>query len=131
MLLSTPERLAATDIAQHALEQLSASRIREVVVVGRRGPAEAAFTNGELLGLLGVPGVEVVVDPRGLDLAADTAQNLTFAAAQKSARLAGLVGEPSGDGPSGRVPFLRVAGARARSGPGRRYPSDAEHAGAR
>jgi ferredoxin/flavodoxin---NADP+ reductase len=47
ILLSTEARLVRTDIAQHALEQLSTSRVREVVVVGRRGPAEAAFTNGE------------------------------------------------------------------------------------
>jgi ferredoxin/flavodoxin---NADP+ reductase len=45
LLLSTPGRLSGTDMAQHALERFSTSRIREVVVVGRRGPAEAAFTN--------------------------------------------------------------------------------------
>ncbi|MDT5027332.1 MAG: ferredoxin/flavodoxin---NADP+ reductase, partial [Micromonosporaceae bacterium] len=55
LLLSTPARLFRSDIAPHALEKLSTSRIREVVVVGRRGPADAAFTNGELLGLLNVP----------------------------------------------------------------------------
>ncbi len=48
ILSRTPEELAATDIADYALEALSASRIREVYVLGRRGPAQAAFTNPEV-----------------------------------------------------------------------------------
>jgi ferredoxin--NADP+ reductase len=95
LLLSTPARLAGTDIAQHALEQLSTSRIREVVVVGRRGPVEAAFTNGELLGLLNVPEIDVVVDPDGFDLVRGPHRFLHFAAAQKAARLSELVGRES------------------------------------
>ncbi|GAA1872088.1 FAD-dependent oxidoreductase [Pseudonocardia ailaonensis] len=43
--------LARTDIADHALEALAASKIREVVVLGRRGPQHAAYTVPELLGL--------------------------------------------------------------------------------
>jgi ferredoxin/flavodoxin---NADP+ reductase len=95
LLLSTPARLARSDIAQHALENLSTSRIREVVVVGRRGPAEAAFTNGELLGLLSVPEMDFVVDPEGFDITQDPHRALDFAAAQKAARLSELVGRPS------------------------------------
>ena len=98
LLLSTPVRLARTDIAQHALDQLSASRIREVVVVGRRGPAEAAFTNGELLGLLSVPELDVVVDPEGFGSTNDPDRALDFAAIQKAARLSELLGRmPSND----------------------------------
>ena len=48
ILASPPELLAATDIAEHALEQLAQSRIREIHVLGRRGPAQASFTNKEL-----------------------------------------------------------------------------------
>jgi len=48
ILSRTPEELAGTDIADYALEALSASRIREVYVLGRRGPAQAAFTNPEV-----------------------------------------------------------------------------------
>jgi ferredoxin/flavodoxin---NADP+ reductase len=51
VLASDVDALARTDIADHALEALSASRIREVVVLGRRGPQEAAYTVPELLGL--------------------------------------------------------------------------------
>jgi ferredoxin--NADP+ reductase len=62
ILTSDAERLARTDIAEHALEALAGSSIREVVVLGRRGPAQAAFTIPELVGLL-ESDVDVVVDP--------------------------------------------------------------------
>lgn len=48
ILMRTPEELERTDIATHALEALRRSQVREVVVLGRRGPAQAAFTNSEL-----------------------------------------------------------------------------------
>lgn len=48
ILCSPAERLARTDIADHALDALAESSIEEVVVVGRRGPAQAAFTTPEL-----------------------------------------------------------------------------------
>jgi ferredoxin/flavodoxin---NADP+ reductase len=63
ILSRTPEELAATDIADYALEALSASRIREVYVLGRRGPAQAAFTNPELRELGGLPGADVSAIP--------------------------------------------------------------------
>jgi len=68
VLASDPERLARTDIADHALEALRRSNIREVVVVGRRGPTEAAFTSPELIGLAQTPGLDVVVRPEELVL---------------------------------------------------------------
>lgn len=61
VLLADREALRKTDIADHALECLSRSLIREVVIVGRRGPAEAAFTTPELLGLRSLEGIDVVV----------------------------------------------------------------------
>lgn len=48
MLVLTPEELRSTDVADHALNQLSGSMVREVLIVGRRGPAQAAFTSPEL-----------------------------------------------------------------------------------
>ncbi|KAA1427684.1 FAD-dependent oxidoreductase [Nocardioides antri] len=55
-------RLATTDISDRALLALGDSRIREVVVLGRRGPAEAAFTLPELVGLAALDDVDVVVE---------------------------------------------------------------------
>ncbi|MFD6587003.1 FAD-dependent oxidoreductase [Streptomyces anulatus] len=62
ILVADPEALAGTDIAAHALEALRASRVREVVVLGRRGPEDAAYTRSELLALKHLPGVALVVD---------------------------------------------------------------------
>lgn len=62
ILVADPEALAGTDIAAHALEALRASRVREVVVLGRRGPEDAAYTRSELLALKHLPGAELVVD---------------------------------------------------------------------
>ncbi|WP_137991779.1 FAD-dependent oxidoreductase [Streptomyces vilmorinianum] len=62
ILVMDPRTLAGTDIADHALAALRASRVREVVVLGRRGPEHAAYTASELLALTHLPGVELVVD---------------------------------------------------------------------
>lgn len=69
MLTLAHEDLAVTDTADHALEALKGSRVSEVVVVGRRGPAQAAFTNPELLELAEMDGVDVVVDGEELERA--------------------------------------------------------------
>jgi len=63
ILSRTPEELAATDIADYALEALRASRIREVYVLGRRGPAQAAFTNPEVRELGELAGADVTARP--------------------------------------------------------------------
>jgi ferredoxin/flavodoxin---NADP+ reductase len=68
MLALTRDELAQTDVADHALEVLAESRIQEVVVLGRRGPAQAAFTNPELLELGAMTDADVVVDPRDVEV---------------------------------------------------------------
>jgi ferredoxin/flavodoxin---NADP+ reductase len=67
MLMLSAEELAPTDTADHALEVLARSRVREVVVVGRRGPAQAAFTNPELLELGVMADADIVVDHEELE----------------------------------------------------------------
>ncbi|MFE7190664.1 4Fe-4S binding protein [Kitasatospora sp. NPDC057541] len=64
ILLSDPDRLAATDIADHALAALRGSAVREVVLLARRGPENAAWSAPEFLALTRLPGVDVVVDDR-------------------------------------------------------------------
>ncbi|WLP92011.1 FAD-dependent oxidoreductase [Gordonia sp. NB41Y] len=68
ILVSDPDELATTDIADHALEALRDSSITEVVLLGRRGIAQAAYTNSEFLALGDVEGVDVIVDPDELTL---------------------------------------------------------------
>jgi ferredoxin--NADP+ reductase len=67
MLLLHADELAITDTADHALGALAAGTVREVVVLGRRGPEHAAFTNPELRELGEMTGVDVVVDPADLE----------------------------------------------------------------
>ena len=62
VLLKSPEQLAKTDIARHALEALRASRLREIVLLARRGPAEAAFDPRELQDVAEMADVSVSVD---------------------------------------------------------------------
>ncbi|MFG3225527.1 4Fe-4S binding protein [Kitasatospora sp. NPDC048194] len=62
ILLTDPDRLAATDIADHALAALRRSRVREVVLLARRGPDQAAWTGPEFLALRRLPGVELVIE---------------------------------------------------------------------
>ncbi|WP_031510073.1 FAD-dependent oxidoreductase [Streptomyces megasporus] len=62
ILVTDPDTLAGTDIADHALAALRAGGVREVVLLGRRGPEDAAYTRSELLALKHLPGVELVVD---------------------------------------------------------------------
>jgi len=69
MLVLAPQELAATDTADHALEVLAASRVGEVVILGRRGPGQAAFTNPELLELGELADADVIVDPQELERA--------------------------------------------------------------
>ncbi len=69
MLVLAPAELAPTDTADHALKILAESSIREVVVVGRRGPAQAAFTNPELRELGELADADVIVDQGELETA--------------------------------------------------------------
>jgi ferredoxin--NADP+ reductase len=68
ILMLSPDELARTDVADHALEALRESRIREVVVLGRRGPAQAAFTSAELRELGRLEGVDARVAPEDVEL---------------------------------------------------------------
>lgn len=68
ILLTDPDQLARTDIADHALARLRNSSISEVVILGRRGVGHAAYTNSEFLALTELEGIDVVIDPAELIL---------------------------------------------------------------
>jgi ferredoxin--NADP+ reductase len=68
MLTLPASELERTDVADHALEVLRESKVEEVVVLGRRGPAQAAFTSAELRELGRLPGVELSVDRQEVEL---------------------------------------------------------------
>jgi ferredoxin/flavodoxin---NADP+ reductase len=68
MLTLSARELERTDVADHALEALRESRIEEVVVLGRRGPAQAAFTSSELRELGHLDDVDTRVDQDDVEL---------------------------------------------------------------
>jgi ferredoxin--NADP+ reductase len=61
VLVMDTDELARTDIAERALQQIIDSRVEEVVVLGRRGVADAAFSVGEFLALGRLSGVDVII----------------------------------------------------------------------
>ena len=68
ILCRTPEELATTDIADYALEALRKSRVREVYLLGRRGPAQAAFTNPEVRELGELADADITAIPQEVEL---------------------------------------------------------------
>ena len=68
MLALTREELASTDTADAAIEAIVASGIREILVVGRRGPVQAAWTSTELGELGDLAGADALLDPAELEL---------------------------------------------------------------
>lgn len=83
MLARGAAELSPTDMPQAALTALAASRIRDVHVVGRRGPSQARFTTKELRELGGLPGTEVLLDPDELALDPAYADPSALPAAQR------------------------------------------------
>ena len=67
ILVTDPDALATTDIADHALESLRPCGVEEVVIIGRRGPLQSAFTTLELRELADLENVDVIVDPADLE----------------------------------------------------------------
>ncbi|MDQ1031792.1 ferredoxin--NADP+ reductase [Streptomyces umbrinus] len=83
MLARGTAELSPTDMPQSALAALADSRVREIQMVGRRGPSQARFTTKELRELGGLPDTEVVVDPAELALDPAYADPSALPAAQR------------------------------------------------
>jgi ferredoxin--NADP+ reductase len=85
MLALTEEELRGTDTADHAIGELAKSKIQEIVVLGRRGPAQAAFTNPEIKELGEMIDADVIVDPGDVEL--DPASQAFIETADKTSRV--------------------------------------------
>ena len=68
MLALPREELEGTDTADHAIEALAESGVKEILVLGRRGPAQAAFTNPEVRELGEMTQADIVIDPAEMEL---------------------------------------------------------------
>jgi ferredoxin--NADP+ reductase len=76
MLALTREELAPTDTTDDAIEAIVDSGLQEILVLGRRGPVQAAWTSTELQELGGLAGADVLVDPAELELEPASAAEL-------------------------------------------------------
>ena len=79
MLALTPEELAPTDTTDAAIEAINAAGVREILVVGRRGPVQAAWTPVEVGELGELAGADIIVDPAQLELDEASAAELEAA----------------------------------------------------
>lgn len=99
ILAKTVDELKHTDIAEHALDALAESRIREIHLVGRRGPAQAKFTNKEFRELGELADCDPVVDPADLVLSPESLAELNERSGTVAKRnmeiLQGFVARPS------------------------------------
>jgi ferredoxin--NADP+ reductase len=88
ILVRDPAELAPTDVSQPVLDVLMASKVREVHVIGRRGPAQAKFTTKELRELGELAGVDIAVAGEEADPAAfdDTGEGARLAESDRRVR---------------------------------------------
>jgi len=107
MLALTPEELAPTDTTDRAIEAISASGLEEIVVLGRRGPVQAAWTSTELQEMGELAGADVLVDPAELEL--DAASEAELAAASNLVqRNVEILREFASRSPSGKPRSVRL-----------------------
>ena len=105
ILLRTPAELVTTDIADYALEALRNSRVRQVWLLGRRGPAQTAFTPQELRELGELADADLCIDPA--DLVLDPASEAEVAASPQRQKNLALLREFAARGPTGKGRLLR------------------------
>jgi ferredoxin--NADP+ reductase len=89
ILARDPAELSGTDVPEPVLAALRASKVREVHMIGRRGPAQARFTTKELRELGELPGVTVDVLPAELDLDGFDASGQSRSLAESDRRVRG------------------------------------------
>ncbi len=106
MLALTEEELAPTDTTDEAIAAILGSGIREIVMLGRRGPVQAAFTTPELLELGELAGTDVIVDPADLEL--DAASEEQLAGDTHALRNMETLREYAERAPSGKRRALRL-----------------------
>jgi ferredoxin--NADP+ reductase len=106
ILLRTPAELAATDMPGYAREALGASRVREIWLLGRRGPAQAAFTPQELGELSDLADTDLIVEPADLEL--DPASEAEVVASPQKQKNLALLRDVAARGPTGKGRVVRL-----------------------
>jgi ferredoxin/flavodoxin---NADP+ reductase len=108
MLLLDPDEVSVTDTADHAVDALARAQIEHVTLLGRRGPAQAAFTNPELRELGELMRADVVVDPGELELDEHSARWLEEDGTPTAKRNVDLLREYAGREPGDKTHRLEL-----------------------
>ena len=110
---SRPAEIEPTDTTDEAIAAILGSGIEEILVLGRRGPAQAAFTTPELIELTELAGADLVVDPADLvlDPASAAALEDDTALARRNIEVLreAAATAPAGKPKTRRAPLLRLA----------------------
>ena len=107
ILARTDDELAPTDITDESTAALVASSISDIVMLGRRGPAQAAFTPPELKELGELGGADVFVDPAELELDPESEAALESAGA-RTRRNVDILRDFAGRTPEGKPKRLAL-----------------------
>src|SRR3954465_12766962 len=108
MLVLDPDEVSITDTADHAIADLAAAQVEHVIMLGRRGPAQAAFTNPELLELGELQRADVIVDPREMELDQNSRAWLAEHGSKTSRRNVEILTEYSQREPAGKSPRIEL-----------------------
>lgn len=106
ILAQTPQRLEKTDIADYALDALKKSRIKTIWLLGRRGPAQAAYSPAEIQEIGELPDCDLVVDPAEAVIGPESAQDYADPVNKKNADYVQAIAR-LGEGTKGRKVRLR------------------------
>jgi ferredoxin--NADP+ reductase len=106
ILVKSVDELRVTDIADHALDALAGSRVEQVTMLGRRGPAQAKWTTKELRELGELANADIDVDPAQLEL--DPASAAAVAGDRAQQRNLELLRTFAAQRPSGKPRTLRL-----------------------
>ena len=133
MLALTPEELAPTDATDASIGAITAGTIQEIVVLGRRGPVQAAWTSTELQEMGELAGADIVVDPAELELDPASEDELAEASniVQRNVEIlrSFAAREPEGEGVPCRPPLPGLSDSAAGRRPGGGDRARAKRAG--
>jgi ferredoxin--NADP+ reductase len=108
ILTTDPDALSRTDISDHALAALRQSRVQEVVIAARRGPADSAFTLPELIGLTST--CDVVLDAADHDLVLRDLAGVSDPLTRNKLEILSKLGDAGSSGPAPATrPRIRLA----------------------
>jgi ferredoxin--NADP+ reductase len=108
MLVLDPDEVSVTDTADHAIAGLASAQVEHVIMLGRRGPAQAAFTNPELLELGELKRSDVIVAPEEMELDEHSARWLEEHGDKTSRRNVEILTEYSQREPTGKSHRLEL-----------------------